>query len=243
MFHPGLLIVPAFLLLLSAGFASLGRWQLERAEVNREIEQRFDRALGQPALDRPPGSADVDAHRFRRITLSGRYRADVQVLLDNMTRDGRVGYEVLTPFAVNGFDRLVVVNRGWVPAAASRDELPDIGLADAAVTLRGRIDRLPRAGLRLGAEAEPSDRPVVVMSYPDFDDLETALGRELFPFQLLLEQSADSGYLRDWAAPRDLDDRNLAYAVQWFALAALALVLAVGVAIRSRHRGVSRAAR
>jgi len=230
------------LLLLSAGFVSLGRWQLERAEVNREIEERFDRAGGLSALDRPVGASDAETHRYRRMTLSGRYETDIQILLDNMMRDGRVGYEVLTPFAVDGLDRLLVVNRGWLPAASSRDELPDIALAGEATTLRGRIDRLPRAGLRLGGAAEPADRPVVVMSFPDFGDLETVLGRNLFSFQLLLDPDADAGYVRDWAAPRDLDDRNLAYAVQWFALAALAFVLAVGAAIRS-HRKSPREAR
>jgi len=236
MLHPSFWIVPGALLLLSAGFVSLGRWQLERAEVNRGIEQRFELADGLPALDRPVGGADADTHRYRRMTLAGRYEADVQVLLDNMIRDGRAGFEVLTPFAVEGFDRLVVVNRGWVPAAWDRSELPDVAVAERATTLHGRIDRLPRAGLTLGDAPEPADRRVIVMSFPDIDDLEVVLGRKLHPFQLLLDPQADSGFVRDWAPPRGLDDRNLAYAVQWFALAGLGIVLAIGAAIRATRR-------
>jgi surfeit locus 1 family protein len=233
MLHPSFWIVPGALLLLSAGFVSLGRWQLERAEVNRVIEERFDRADRLPALDEPVDGVDAQAERYRRIMLSGRYESDVQILLDNMTRGGQAGYEVLTPFAVEGSDRRVVVNRGWAPASWNRDELPDIALAERATTLRGRIDRLPRAGLSLGEAPVSGDRHAVVMSFPDFADLETALGRKLYPFQLLLDPDSGPGFVRDWTAPRGLADRNLAYAVQWFALAALALVIAIGAAVRS----------
>lgn len=233
MFHASFWTVPGLLVLLSAGFVSLGRWQLDRAEVNRAIENRFNLAEQLPVLDRPVGQDRVDEVRYRKVALSGHYEAGVQILLDNMTRDGQAGYEVLTPFSVDGLDRLVVVNRGWVPAAWNRDELPDIALRNEARTLSGRIDRLPRAGITLGEASRSDESPVIVMSFPDFDDLEAALGRQLYPFQLLLDPTADLAFRRDWGPPQGLADRNIAYAVQWFGLAALALIIAIGAAVRS----------
>ena len=231
MLHPRSWIAPGVLLLLAAGFVSLGRWQLERAEVNRETEQRFERTDSLPVLDDPTVS-DAELHRYRRIRLAGRYEPGVQVLLDNRTRDGRAGYEVLTPFLVDGFARRVIVNRGWVPASWDRAELPDVEVHDDATTVHGRVDRLPRAGLTLGDSAAPADRAVVVMSYPDVAELQSVLGLELFAFQLLLDPDSGPGFARDWTVPQDRDERNLGYAVQWFGLAALALVLAVGIAAR-----------
>jgi surfeit locus 1 family protein len=235
MFSPKLMILPGALLLLAAGFGSLGRWQLDRAEVNRAIDASFDSAANQTILDRPVADEALDANRYRYIRLRGHFEAERQVLLDNMTRDGRVGYEVLTPFAVDGSDRLVVVNRGWIESSLNRNELPDVALADGPVAIRGRIDRLPRAALRLGDAEAHAGQAVIVLSFPDFSDLEAALDRPLYRFQVLLDASADDGFLRDWGRDTALADRNIAYAVQWFGLSLLAVAIAVGVVIRRRR--------
>lgn len=236
MFSPKQTILPGALLLLAAGFGSLGRWQLDRAEVNRAIGASFDSAATQAILDGPVADEAVDANRYRYIRLKGHFEAERQVLLDNMTRDGRVGYEVLTPFAVDGSDRLVVVNRGWVESSLNRNELPDVALADGPVTIWGRIDRLPRAALRLGEAELHAGQAVTVLSFPDFADLEVALDLALYRFQVLLDASADDGFLRDWGPDTTLADRNIAYAVQWFGLSLLGLAIAVGVVIRRRRR-------
>jgi surfeit locus 1 family protein len=232
MFSPKPWILPGAMLSLVAGFASLGRWQLDRAEVNRAIEEGFVSAADQPLLNRPPADVAVDANRYRYIRLEGHFEGESQVLLDNMTRDGRVGYEVLTPFAVDGADRPVIVNRGWVESSLNRDELPDVTIADTAGTILGRIDRLPRAALRLGDSEVNAGRAVTVLSFPDFAELETALDRPLFHFQVLLDPAADHGFLRDWGPETGRADRNIAYAVQWFGLSLLALAIAVGIVVR-----------
>lgn len=226
-------IGPAALLLAAAGFAALGRWQLDRAAENRALEDRFAEAAAEPVLERP-AAAEAEAARYRRIRLTGEYEPGRQILLDNMTRRGQAGYEVLTPFDAGG-DRLVLVNRGWLPAAPDR-RLPDVSLPAAAAAVTGRIDRLPRAALTLDAAPPADDTVLVVLSYPDFEAVEAALGRPVYRFQLLLEPDARFGYRRDWGPPTDRDERNIAYAVQWFGLAALAAVIAIGMAVRARRR-------
>lgn len=228
-------LVPALLLLAAAGFVSLGRWQLDRAEVNRAIESGYAEAAGLPPLDGPVGAAEAEQLRYRRIRLEGRYRPERQVLLDNMTSNGQVGYEVLTPFDV-GSSRLVLVNRGFVPASPDRRELPDVALDSEPATVTGRIDRLPRAALSLGRASPEGSAQLTVLSFPDYAAVETALGRAVYPFQVLLDPESPQGFTREWAPATDRDERNVAYAVQWFGLAALAAVLAVGSAIRSHRR-------
>jgi surfeit locus 1 family protein len=161
----------------------------------------------------------------------------VQILLDNRSHAGRVGYEVLTMFVVNEANSSgsagprVLVNRGWVPASWDRAELPDISIAPMPVTIEGRVDRLPRAAFDLGSPAATDGRPVAVLSFPDFDQIETVFGRPVHRFQLLLNDDLPDGFTRSWAPATDRADRNVAYAVQWFALAALAVSIALGVAI------------
>jgi surfeit locus 1 family protein len=219
------------LLLVCAGFGLLGRWQLERAEVNRNIEQQFAEFDALPALEAPLADVSVEQHRFRRITRAGHYRPEIQILLDNMTHDGVAGYQVLTPFVANGTDRLLLVNRGWVAASWDRSVLPDAGVAGLAASISGRIDRLPRAGLDLGASAA-ADGPLRVLSFPTFDQIEAELGRPVHAFQLLLDPAETNGFERNWGPPEGRADRNIAYAVQWFALAVLALSIAIGAVVR-----------
>jgi surfeit locus 1 family protein len=238
------------LLLAALGFSALGRWQLERAEFHRAMVAEFDLATTLPPLEQP--FAEAEPLRYRTIQLIGRYVPESQVLLDNMTRHGVAGYQVLTPFRVSGRadgagladdTALILVNRGWVPAAPDRSQLPDIGIAAARdVVVSGRIDRLPRAALELEAPAAAKGAPVTVLSFPDFAAIEAVLGASVRNFQLLLDPAAPEGFVREWAPESDRADRNIAYAVQWFGLALLALVLAIGVAIKGRHGAPGRAA-
>ena len=42
---------------------------------------------------------------------------------------------------------------------------------------------------------------------------------------MLLDPAVPDGYVRDWVVPGATPDRNLGYAVQWFAFAALAAAI------------------
>ena len=220
---------------LTVTFALLGRWQLTRAEVNRALDARQVEAGNLPTLVAPDATADPENLRWRRIAVAGRYHAEVQVLLDNMVRDGIVGFEVLTPFLVSGDHRALLINRGWVAADPSRVQLPAVALDADIMQLAGVIDRLPRAGIQLGdAELTPANG-LVVLSFPDAATIGAAVGLDVYGYQVRLDAAEPAGFNRDWPVRDGLADRNLAYAVQWFALAALALVLALGAVYRARR--------
>ncbi|MDX1563642.1 MAG: SURF1 family protein, partial [Gammaproteobacteria bacterium] len=121
-------IVFGGLLLAAAGFVSLGRWQLDRAEVNRSLAARFAAGIDAAPLTVPLAEIESEMLRYERLSLRGRYEPAMQILLDNRTRDGVAGYEVLTPFRVEDAGPLVLVNRGFVPAALDRSVLPDVAL-------------------------------------------------------------------------------------------------------------------
>jgi hypothetical protein len=137
------------LALAGAGGIGLGRWQLERAELHRDVAASFRSATGLAAIEQPIAARELDDLRYRRIRLHGRYRAGTQILLDNMTFRGQAGYQVLTPLDIGG-SRLVLVNRGWVAASPDRSLLPSVALPELSAEIAGRIDRLPRAGLSSG---------------------------------------------------------------------------------------------
>jgi len=227
----------AGMLLLAAGFAWLGRWQLDRADTNRALAERFAAGAALDYLE--PPVTDAARVRFRRVRLNGHFASASQVLLDNMTLDGRAGYHVLTVFVPASGGPDVLVNRGFVPLGPDRSELPEVAVDESPRVIEGMIDALPRAALDLGADdAAGTDPPV--LSFPTLAEVEAALGQPLAPYQLLLDPADPAGFTREWHAPADLATRNVGYAVQWFALALGALAAAIALfraALRSRVPG------
>jgi len=225
--------------MLALGAAAAGRWQLDRADQNRALRDRFAAAVELPPLDLAAVPAELDeALRYRRVRVTGAYAPERQFLLDNRVQGGVVGYEVLTPFRPRGAGRWLLVNRGWVRADPDRRVLPSVAVDDGERVVVGMLDRLPRPGLRLGDEAPvgPSSEPLAVLQYPTAEEIEARLGRPLADLQLVLEPDEPDGYLRRRDPPGLPPERNLAYAGQWFALAALCAAGAVWGVVAARRR-------
>jgi surfeit locus 1 family protein len=217
------------LLALAGACGWLCTWQLGRAAESREVSARFE-AAGQAAPLEAVPDVLSDYRRFQRVALTGRYVAATQVLLDDRVHDGAAGYEVLTALELAD-GRNVLVNRGWIRADADRRVLPDVSVDGDEREVSGRLERLPRPGLRLGSSRgnAPADAPVIVAVYPTAADIGRWLHSPVLDFELLLDADADDGYVRDWQAPVLSPERHLAYAGQWlvFGLGSIAAAVAV----------------
>ncbi len=215
-------------------FVGLGIWQLQRAAEKAELYASFD-AGGETPLLQPP--ALLGNARYRNLEIEGHYVANRQILIDNMTYKGRVGYQVLTPLRIARVDRWLIVNRGWLPAPSLRTELPAVDVDTRGRTISGKIDGLPRPGLRLEPDSASGGNWPKVMVFPTFEDLSKALGKPLFDYQLLLAPQHADGFVRDWA-PRVMGpDKHRAYAVQWFVFALVLVALFIVLNLREVSRG------
>ena len=201
---------PRWWTLVAAGLAcaagiALGHWQTERAAEKR--------ALG--ALE--------------RVTLEGEFAPRFTVYLDNKTHRGKVGYEVVTPLRLQGSAEHVLVNRGWVEAARTRDVLPEVATPAGEVRIEGIVlEHFPRV-LIAGKSAGK------VRQSLDIGDYAAETGLRLQP--RVLEQHSDTrdGLARDWP-PHDAGaEKNEGYALQWYSLAALAVVLGIVFSFRKRE--------
>jgi len=224
-------------------FAQLGRWQWHRAAEKRAVLAAFDAGMrsGAGELGAQPLTA---IPRYALERLHGHYDGAHQFLLDNTSRDGAAGYEVLTPFMLED-GRIVIVNRGWLPLpSGQRRTLPDVAIPDMAmpdgalpgapaatpapVTITGRVDRLPVPALAMG-RAPPGAGPSWPKrsSFPTAAQLGTALGAPIEDGQLLLSASEPMGYRRDWQllANGFPPSRHIAYALQWWCFGALVVFL------------------
>ncbi len=229
-FAPGWL--PTLLTLaLCLLFVRLGSWQWERG-VHRQAEwDAFARGADAPVPLGPAAAGPVP--RFRHVSVTGRWEAGRQFLLDNRSHAGLPGYEVLTPLRLDD-GRTLLIDRGWVPFTGSRAHLPDIALGDPrTVTLTGRLDNLPVGGLALGHAAPSADGiwPKVT-SWPTLAELAAALGEPVVPWMVLLDPTGPDGYLREWQAPGLPPLRHWAYAIQWWGFAVTLFVIWVVLSAR-----------
>ncbi len=216
-------------------FSSLGFWQLQRAADKHALIDAIERGAQARAIDLPYAPEAFGELEYRRVRARGRFLRERQFLLDNRLLDGRVGYDVLTPLALDD-GRTVLVDRGWIPAGPRRAPQGPVAV-DAAgpLTVTGRIWR-PDAGIALGrAVAEAQGWPRTATRV-DYEALEQALGRPLVPAVIRAEQGHPWALTRRPLKPAFGPARHYGYALQWFALALTVLVTTAVLRWRARRR-------
>jgi cytochrome oxidase assembly protein ShyY1 len=235
--RPGRLLAPHWAVLLAslalfAGFLALGRWQWQRGDERSAQFASFVEADAVPVAASAQTIGSLP--RYTRVRVEGTYDPSRQFLLDNRTRDGRAGYEVLTPFALED-GALLLVNRGWIAFSGYRDRPPDVTFeAGGLDAVTGRLDELPTPGLSSG-RAPPSGTWPKITTFPTMAELAAALGTDrLASRMLLLDDHAPAGYAREWRPGGLPPSRHYGYAIQWWSFAALLVVLHLVLTLRRR---------
>jgi surfeit locus 1 family protein len=208
----------------AAGVA-LGHWQAGRADEKRALRAQLDQGLKQAPLEIPPTKIDPANYVMKHVAAKGRFVDERTVYLDNKLRRGQPGYEVVTPLRLDGTH--VLVNRGWVPAGKSREVLPQVSAPGGEVRVEGlALARIAHA-LELGPGA-----PGKVRQNIDLAAFERETGLRLQPVVIEQHSPAPDGLLREWPRPDAGIEKHESYALQWYSLAGLAVVVFVVLSFR-----------
>jgi len=217
-------------LLLLPLMTGLGLWQLERADWKQALVDTNEGRSRLSPIALRPGAEISDEVQYRRVFARGYYDMEHQLLLDNKTYQGHAGYHVLTPLRLAESDAVVLVNRGWVPLGNSRAELPELPGTDGEVLVDAIIKLPPMKLFRLADVDEANAGWPKVVQQVEMGELEQLLGVTLEPLTLLLDKDDEFGFIRDWKAVYGVTvDKHRAYAVQWFTLAAVLLLIYISV--------------
>jgi len=220
-------VVTLLLLVLMTG---LGLWQLERADWKQALVDTNEGRSRLSPIALRPGAEISDEVQYRRVFARGYYDMEHQLLLDNKTYQGHAGYHVLTPLRLAESDAVVLVNRGWVPLGKSRADLPELPGTDGEVLVDAIIKLPPMKLFRLADVDETNAGWPKVVQQVEMGELEQLLGVTLEPLTLLLDKDDEFGFIRDWKAVYGVTvDKHRAYAVQWFTLAAVLLIIYISV--------------
>lgn len=208
-------------LLLIPVFARLGVWQLDRAEEGEALAQEVRARVLQPPLELEAVLSDAEAAVYRHALARGSFEPAHGVLLDNHKQDGWLGFHVIVPFRLAGSDVRVLVNRGWQP----RDEALRAAFSEES-EVRGILMRPSRPALVLGKAGEPGAHWGDVWPYLDIAYFSRLRGYPVQPLVLVEDPRVAREVTEAAIAAGDKWGMHIGYAVQWFAFAILALVLA-----------------
>ena len=238
-FVPALVPSLAFLLVFPI-LISLGLWQLDRAEEKREIERQVSTAMSRAPLNINQVQVDqLSADIYRPAVLQGRFDNERQYLWDNKTSNGKPGYQVLTPFLLDGSDWVVIVNRGWIPILGRRDEFPDITVDTSPQAILGVIKQ-PSNALQLAASdsTQAQTYPHLVQAFEP-PAIAVELQHPVAPVLLELDAADNHGFVRDWQPYYGKIGKHIGYAIQWFLMGLIVVFLYIKLNLKRLPDGLS----
>ena len=209
--------------------ASMGQWQLSRAEQKQAL---MDARAAQAALAPIDGQGlgqlgDNAANRqgllYRAVQLQGQWLPEHTVNLDNRQMRSRTGFFVLTPLRLQDSGAVLLVQRGWVPRNfQDRSALPPVTTPSGVVSVSGHLAPWPSRMYDFGAvETGPLQQNL------DFEAYRRETGLPLLEQSVQQSGAEADGLLRDWLVVASGVEKHHGYAFQWFGLCALIALLYV----------------
>ncbi len=191
----------------------LGYWQLERGEEKQQLQDQINVALSLPRvlLD----GFEPEPPLLRKVTLQGHFESAKYWLLANQVRNARVGYEVIVPYRLES-GVLVLVNRGWVQAPATRDKLPEVVFSPSN-ELRGRLYLPSENAMVRNLEKQVGWPKRIQKLLPE--QATEQLGEPVYSAILRIAYDDPSALVTQWRWLNSTQDKHNGYAFQWFAMA------------------------
>ena len=207
-----------------------GVWQInrhgERGERNDVVAARTEQDPVPLASVAGPGAAPEvgETEQYRRVTITGEYRVEDEVLIRNRTFEGSPGWWVVTPF-VTDEGWAVAVNRGWIPRSFEADA-PRPGTEPPA----GRIELIGTVQPTRTAEgfqvADPQEGRLSTLGRPDVERLAQQVDYAMSPVIVRIDPNtvAADALPSPLALPALDAGPHISYAVQWFIFSTIAIV-------------------
>ncbi len=225
------LALGALMLVVASICIAAGTWQIARLAEKRAANtllRHNAHAAAAPVADvlaltsNPSATHAADRGQFRTVTVTGSYQAGDGLLVRERTVNGTVGYLILTPLK-DGQGDVVLVNRGFV--AADGNLVPTVTAPPAgtvSITARAeppenRDDKYGRQPGQISAINAASE--AARLGAPVYDGFVELLAGQPGTQGLTVIPDPDLSNPAGGA----VEPQHLAYIVQWYLFAALAL--------------------
>lgn len=203
---------------------SLGFWQLEREQEKLELQALYESRQGAQTVSLSSLNIEDDL-QYMPVRFRGYFDNEHSFLLDNKIFEGQAGFEVLSPFYTSAGE-LVFINRGWIAQNAYREILPSVDQVNEEVELEGSVYSPLGEQFMLGLDANSDSWPRIIQSL-NINSMASALSTnvEPFPYSVRLGPFQPGVYVRYWPVISTTPEKHRAYAVQWFSMTAVLILL------------------
>ncbi|MCY3828920.1 MAG: SURF1 family protein [Rhodospirillaceae bacterium] len=216
---PTLIALPAVVLTFG-----LGVWQVQRLAWKEGLIAERTARIALPVLSGLPAAFAPDKHLFRRARFAGVFLHDREMYRPARSRRrGEIGVQVVTPLRLDG-GGTILVNRGWVPDLRRNPETRRDGLVAGRVALVGVLRTPARAGWFV-----PDNDPAANAWFRlDLGQMAQHAGlAAVRPYYAELVADAPGGWPRGGQTRVTVRNAHLEYAITWFSLGLIGIVVYV----------------
>ena len=223
-------LIACCILMTVALLVNLGLWQLGRAQEKRELQQAMQARQEVPpvalasVLPRQGPLTQEQAGQLENLGVSatGRYWNEASFVIAFQFFQGAPGYELITPFELENSGEFVLVSRGWVTPGPGADGMPYIPAVEGLQTLRAQL-HIPQGNP--GASPVEGENWPLRFRYLDITKASSLMQRPLLPWVLRLAPDQAGVFARHWPAVTVNTRMHIQYALQWFGMALLVLLV------------------
>jgi surfeit locus 1 family protein len=205
----------------------LGFWQLDRAARKFAIAETYERLALRPGVLIGATEDEQNITELQNVRAVGHFDPQTMILLDNRVRRGVVGYEVIMLLRLPR-GAPVLVNRGWIAGSRARQHLPEVNTPVGEVAVSGRVSVPGKRIYELSGHSIEGR----VWQNISIERFRAHAKIDVRPFVIQQTNDLGDGLNREWPAPDAGVNTHKSYAVQWFALAGLILVVYIVTGVR-----------
>ncbi|NVK89244.1 MAG: SURF1 family protein [Gammaproteobacteria bacterium] len=233
------LVVYSYLLVLYAVILylllSLGQWQLARQQEKITLLQQITAKREQAPVALPQEILPSDD--YLRVNLAQLRSTGIQVYIANEPYKGQDGYHILALYQLSN-ERDVWLNRGWIRALPDRRNLPEVAPLETDWQGIGEIYFSKGAPILFEHALVQLDAQNYLLQGRDFarlKDIANTGHRQRLPYIIRQLSDSQDGLIRDWQYISTEPDKHLAYAIQWFAMAAALTIIFLLISIKNKR--------
>jgi len=210
----------------------LGIWQLDRLDQRRAFNARVKAQMEQPPLELTATTLRLNLSQmeYREVIVKGEYDFNSEVALRNQVWNNLYGVHLLTPLRIDGSDRYVLVDRGWIPGEDFNSGDWSKYREEGQVTVHGVIrasQTKPDFGGRTDPTLVPGEKALKAWHLVNVERIGEQVPYPLLP--IYIQQLPDSSWVgppyRSQPEIELSEGPHLGYAIQWFTFA---IILGLG---------------